>query len=905
MHHWMRRMTLTLAICLAAIVHYGAPDAVEAQIRVDAVLGEPFGVGRIDVAMPESAEPEALGRAGLGLTEANGRVLYPAVHTAALGEAVRKEANRALDQSQGPVGQFLRDLPILRDVLNRPPGVRVYFLFRGSAPLELALQSRRVDTLVVRPRSDAAAYQRLMRLWWREYTTRRGGLLRLVQGADYPPLVENYLEATLADRLGLRLPPRATVRSEAGGFLRDLDRLMGGEMTRLAYQQDRVLARTAPDQPADQALPEPMAAPELALGEVPDDVAVEPMAHRVPAECFYVRFGSFGNFLWFQDTLGLWENDLQNLVALRGLSYEAKKRIEGSLVLEMSVLARLLGDAVVADVAIVGTDPFFQDGGSFGILFHARTDAVLAAEFTRQREARTEEADGATLEKVTVADREVTLLSTPDGSVRSYYASDDGFHFVTRSKTLAERFLETGAGKGSLGASKEFRYARSVMPTDRDDTVFVYVSDAFFRNFTGPRYRTEAVRRMQATADVELVQLALLASAAEGEPGATIEQLVAGRFLPAGFGTRPDGSRTVLADGEAYDSLRGRRGAMIPAPDVEVTGVSAAEADAYRQFGEMCQSRFGRLDPIVIGLKRKPLGSGREQVVIDARVTPFNEVAYQRLREELGEPSPKRFTPLLGNGIELDVVYADQRVFTGVQEIHPPSADWIDYGLWRGIRDLFVGYSGTIGDRLGRLAPLNAGIVGPANAAGYSSSPGERMWRRDFGEYTLFSLQPDLLATVAPQLELVEAERPAQVRLHIEDVSTARIYRTLNNFGYARTRQTCRGNLRLLHALNQQLRVPGDYCKNAAELLLDAKLVCPLGGEYVYQADSGGAGFWTSTLLGPRQSGGLFTTEAPEGFVAPPLDWFRGLDLDVTATPQAVSIHADLMMQMPAPQLEE
>ena len=38
------------------------------------------------------------------------------------------------------------------------------------------------------------------------------------------------------------------------------------------------------------------------------------MATRVPAECFYVRFGSFGNFLWFQDTLAKWRGDLGNLM---------------------------------------------------------------------------------------------------------------------------------------------------------------------------------------------------------------------------------------------------------------------------------------------------------------------------------------------------------------------------------------------------------------------------------------------------------------------------------------------------------------------------------------------------------------------------------------------------------------
>ena len=104
------------------------------------------------------------------------------------------------------------------------------------------------------------------------------------------------------------------------------------------------------------------------------------------------------------------------------------------------------------------------------------------------------------------------------------------------------------------------------------------------------------------------------------------------------------------------------------------------------------------------------------------------------------------------------------------------------------------------------------------------------------------------------------------------------------------------------HQLAQQLRIPGEACMDAAELLLDAKLVCPLGGEYAWTANPDGSGYWTSTALVDRPTGGLLTTQAPEGFVAPPLSWFRGLDLDVKMTPEALSVHAELIMQMPEEQ---
>ena len=886
------RVCRSVLIGLLLVASLCVSSSALAQIRAEAVPGEPFGVGRVDVVLPKHMHPAPLGLPGLGLTEANGRVLYPVVDFPELGAAVLREVRGVLDETQAPIGRMLSEL------LNPPPRATIYFLFRGTDPLQLTLQSRPVQTFTVTPRSGPGAYDQLLGRWWHEYTT-RPPLLEVVQSDDYPPQVENYLQSMLAGRLGLGLEQRPRERLK-DRFEQEVGLLMGTESMRVAFQRDRMLGRTLLDQPADQPLPEPIAVAGLQVPDPPDGVPVEPLAMRVPAECFYVRFGSFSNFLWFQDTLGKWRDDLANLIALRGLNYEVKRRMEESLVLEMSVLARLLGDAVVADVAIVGTDFFFQEGGAYGVLFQARNNLMMTAEFARQRTERLAKGDGVTEAKITIDGREVSLLSSPDGSVRSYYLADGDLHFATRSKTLMKRFLETGAGRESLGASKEFRYARSVMPTERGDTVFVYLSDAFFRNLVGPQYRVETIRRTQAQGDVELVELARLASATEGKPGETIDELVAGGFLPPEFGARPDGSRAVLADGQFHDSLRGRGGAFVPVPDVEVAEVSSAEADEYRRFGESYRWRWRRLDPIVVGLKREDLGNDRERVVIDARITPFSNENYQRLRERLGPAEATRIAPVPDDGVALEAVLPNQRVFWGLREIHPPSADWVKYGVLRGIRDLFVGYAGTTGE-LGVLSPLNARIQGPADERGYASAPGG-MWRRDHGEFTLFSLQPDVLAVVAPQLRLEEAEHPAQIRLRVEDVTRALIYPKLNNIGYARTRETSLGNLRLLNQLAQQLHVPGEDCKNAAELLLHTKLVCPLGGEYVFQEVPGGAGCWTSTAVVNHPTTGLLTTQAPEGFTAPPLSWFRGLEADLTATPEALAIHAELLMQMPAEQ---
>ncbi len=137
------------------------------------------------------------------------------------------------------------------------------------------------------------------------------------------------------------------------------------------------------------------------------------------------------------------------------------------------------------------------------------------------------------------------------------------------------------------------------------------------------------------------------------------------------------------------------------------------------------------------------------------------------------------------------------------------------------------------------------------------------------------------------------------MRLHVGDVSGARITPFLNNWGYARTRETALGNLRLMHSLNQQLHVPVKDCREAAEFLLAAKLVCPLGGKYVLRDVPDGASRWTSTKLEEFQPKGGFVPEAPTGYVAPPLNWFRGLDLQASVIDTLLAAHVEVVMQLP------
>lgn len=864
-----------------------------AQFRAEAIPGEPLGVGKIEVRLPAGQYSPVLGVEGLAISERNGRILYPAIRRREIPGLVREIPGLVTERIEGPGGQIGQ---LLGGLLNRPPTAVIYFLFQGTEPLELTIQSTRTDQVVVRTRPNNRAYQRLIDDWWRYYSDRPG---LLEHKDDYPPVVQNYMTATLARRYGLELTPARGSRL----FSKDLNEQIGlslaTEKLKIDFERRRILGDSSLLETADQPLPAGIPNVSAPVPPVPEDLKVDPIAMHVPAECIYIRFGTFLNFLWLQDTLKKWGGDVQNLLSLRGLDYGMTKRMEETLVLEQSAMARLLGPTVIEDVAIIGTDVYFQDGGSFGLLFHAKNSLLLGADILRQRAERMKADKEVTEEKIEIAGRNVSFLSTPDGRVRSFYAADGMFHFITRSRRLMERFLETGADKNSaLGSLPAYRHARHLMPVDRGDTVFVYLSEPFFDNLVSPQYRIETRRRLQAIADIELVKLARLAARAEGLPDDSIAKLVENGFLPAEFGLRPDGSQAVLENGEVIDSSRGRRGAFLPVLDVQVESVSPSEAATYTQFVDFYRGNWGNLDPMVIALQRSSPEKKLEKVVIDARMMPFSRSNFERLQERFGPADTYQLAPIPQNLGSFEAVLKDQRIFGGLQDINPPGTgtegSWLLGGLFR---DVLVGYLGADGP-LGPLRLLNLGLFSQTDAAGFAQSA-LGGWRLSMDNITLFSFQQEVLANVASQLQYIEVEKPAQLRIDVGDVTQARITPMLNDLGYARTAETSRGNLRLMHQLNQQLNVPVAECRETAEDLLDARMICPLGGDYSLEQAATGTQWWTSSELEGSRPGGLFSEPAPQGFVAPLLNWLRGLKAEMQILPETLNIHAEVLMHQP------
>ncbi len=880
MHGFTSRWLLA-ACCIQVALNSPAV----ARISAEAIPGAPFGIASVTIPL-EAGDSVALQNNAFTVTEADGRVYYPTFTNG----AVRRILGGLLGGGEA----------------ENATSTSAVFLFKGEAPLRLTISTTRKHSIVVTPRRGSLrSFNRLMRNWWREYNA---AARKQVADGDYPPIVETYLTAMLGKRLGLDPPLLSRINnSQSSELQQSLELLLGVEKLRLATMRDTILNDTGFVEPVDRPLPRNVlwALPDV-RAKLPD-ADVEEIAMRVPEECFYVRFGTFENYLWMNSLIEEFAADASRMISVRGHESAGAQQIQRQLAVKKTKVSDIFGPSVVAEIAIIGRDLYMRDGAAFGILFRAKSNALLIADIEGNRAAALKEnkEKGATNKTVKIAGHDVSFLSTPDNSVRSYYFRDGEYHLVTNSKEIMRRFFEVKDGKNSLGESFEFQNARRWMPQKRDDTIFVYLSSAFMRGLVSPQYQIELARRIKSGTDMELIEIAKLAARAEGQPHRTIDDLVAGGFLPRGFGVRPDGSGPILTADGVIDSMRGARGTFTPIPDVPLRGVTRSEESLYISRSAYYAANWKQIDPVMVGVKRFKLDDkGKERLVVDANVATLGEEKYGWLFSLLGPPTKEKIATVPG-----DVISAQMSVkgglllpsipphylFGGVQDTAPPMTDLQPTGFFK-VLQILQSTPGYIGawPKPGFLDLLPFGLAGTPDEFGYTRML-FGLWRRQFAGFSLLSFQRGVLEDVSPHLRVEEADTLAQIRINVGDLHASKLNGWLTTMNYQRAMQTSLGNVRLLHMLTQQLNVPREDALKVSEKLLGVHLTCSLGGKYETKLGEGGVTTWQSSKLPV-----LPVTRVPVDYKSPILEWFRGLNVELTKVEDRMMVRAHIDMQRKA-----
>lgn len=877
-------------------------SATAVDALVTAAVGQPYGVAVVEIPV---AQPE-VGRElpPLRVTSDDNRVLYP------VSDAMQVEVDPPVRRPTAPTGRarMLRRAAELAREMARPAGPRrqtvarrVSFLIRGDAPLRIELDDADgpIGSYDIELAEDRAALDALKQTYWNAYTT---AAQQQLDAADYPPAVETYLVAMLAGRLQLPLPNWYTAATlDDDDLTRTLKLIAGGEELGEAVFRDTAAGLNR-DGAATVPLPPPPRWAPLFEQSGLEEVTVEPLAQRVPPECFYLRYGSFENYLWFTDLSAEYGGDITQMIQLRGIESPSFGRIETQLNVKTTAMSRLLGPQVIADQAIIGRDIFTADGASIGVLFQANNRLLLRTSFHNERTVAARQDETLTLQPVEIGGHPGTLLSSADNRVRSFLVEDGDFILITNSRALAERFIEVGEGGESLADTAAFRLSRQLMPVERNDTIFAYFSPAMLRGLVAPEYLIELRRRLQARASIELVHLARLAARQEydgrgDEPPRSVDALIAAGFLPAEFAARPDGSGVITVGPDVMDALRGRRGYLLPIADVPIEQVTANEAAWYGEIADRYSQQFPTIDPIMVGVQRQSAGQGDqvEQISIHAEVAPWEPEKYGDLAQWLGPPTQvaMQFAPDDIVAVQAHVAAPQlgppTHLFAGVKDTVPPDPEEFDglLNIYRALRGL-PAYLGAW-PQPGALDRLPFGL-----GQGRPVGPGMNrliggLYRYTDGAFSVLSFQPQVIESALPHLAAVEDDNAAQIRVRVGNPVGSQLEAWVNQQLYQRAAAGSDAGARFLNLLSRQLSVDPEQAQTTTERILGAPLQCPLGGEYEYSESPLG---WRSTAW----SGMHPDPQPPPDYRAPALTWFRGASAAVTQ--YADRVVADLSIEI-------
>jgi hypothetical protein len=443
------------------------------------------------------------------------------------------------------------------------------------------------------------------------------------------------------------------ISSELGNLM---DTTTGRLSVQRALESRRRLLMVAAKQKPSVPL-EKVRAPELAhhpwaelSAALKQTTPDEPLARATPAEFYFARARDFGKFLDLITDIETFGQPVADLLDEHAEQRGTFARYEAELALERSALTRILGPAVVSELALMGSDPYIHEGSDITLIFRVKNAALfssgLLGSLARHTTAHPDVKESTfTEEGVTV-----TVRRSADGRIRQHRATLDDLELVSNSPAAIRRVIRTVRGKHpSLASEPDFKYMLERDASTPSDQL-LYFGDRFVAQVIGPAQKIAEARRQIALGELMVPGYAALAlGLVDGRAPKTLAALLKARFLRPEELRHAGGGAIAWEPGRAAKSPWGSPAALEPLIDLPaVTRVTPAEQVGYESFSRYYEGMWSeRIDPVALRLSQPPKQGKTRVISADLRVLPTLRREYQSMMRTVGN-ARLGVPPLLG-----------------------------------------------------------------------------------------------------------------------------------------------------------------------------------------------------------------------------------------------------------------
>ncbi|QDT12754.1 hypothetical protein [Planctomycetes bacterium K23_9] len=296
--------------------------------------------------------------------------------------------------------------------------------------------------------------------------------------------------------------------------------------------------------------------------------------------------------------------------------------------LPLNGLTRQFGGALVGEVAVTGSDPYFRTGTDIAVLMQSGQPELL-----HQSIVALVSGQSALHQDVKQIDHKVdgqvfTQWSNPSRKFCSFVAVTDHTVVVTNSLRQMLSVLKCARGDAeSMHDLDEYKFFRQRYPRNtKNQKALVVITDGAIRRWCGPQWRISASRRTRARATIAEVTMqnadALVGGQIQSETviHRDSELPLAGTVKLTSTGVRSD----------EYGTLD----FQTPIVEMDLTRATQKEVDLYNRWRVRYERRWRRVfDPIAV-----EIGLQDDELTVDLTVIPIViNSEYRQWRQIVGD----------------------------------------------------------------------------------------------------------------------------------------------------------------------------------------------------------------------------------------------------------------------------
>ena len=484
------------------------------------------------------------------------------------------------------------------------------------------------------------------------------------------------------------------------------------------------------------------------------------LARYVPPDRFFLYVGKPESIPALFDKGAPFIASVGTALTGNSLNYNIEARYLARLGMTREWADAVLESGMMSEMAIFAPDLFFIDGTDVTIVAKLRQPHLLRG--LLQLLGASELKPNAIVE-----------LPTKTGKP-AFLALRDDLLFASTHRTELEQSLHLleQEGKGSLGASEEFRYMLTQLDVNDKTRLYAYFSDPFVRRLVGPKVKIGQRRRVLAKAKMEALTAKAMLARLDGHAKAnSLPDLVRSGHLPEDW---KSDDMSIEASGLVHSKQYGTLAHTRTLAEVPLKKVTPGEAEAYRRYVEN-YSRYWRrfFDPIAIRLDEV----GQDQLELSTFILPLVDNTIY-------------------NGLQMVLAHQDDKTTLSVPIVEPKpvlqfSANLNDQA-WQQIAgnfsEFFTRYSGASSAVLDDLGPgVHVAIVDadPIIAMGsgdiFGAFGGSTL--RGGGEEMLM-LPVALSMLTRPCTIMVETKSPKRTAQYLRQSAMTGLSRERDPFGF-------------------------------------------------------------------------------------------------------------------------